>query len=287
MSHGELWVHYVLTWFLHNEAAKEDLVLLDEPEAFLAARAQRPFIDEVARQAFIKRVQLVVATHAPEILTRFPLNNIRMCIPDNGGIRVITPTSFVQIQDNIGIETPVRALILVEDKLAKQLLGRLLARYDTALTREAEIISVGGESEVRSGLRILRHSSRLRVLGILDADQQSHVPRAPGAIEQPVLFLPGDTSPEDELLASAAEEARWIAKMLHLPVDDFNAAVSSCRNFDHQYQLKTLAAQLGQSESTTIFVLAQAWLRKPHISRSAKKLVKDIRSGISTGSNSY
>jgi hypothetical protein len=50
MSQGELWVHYV-SWFLEREIDAGNLALLDEPESFLTARGQRPFIDSIAHQA--------------------------------------------------------------------------------------------------------------------------------------------------------------------------------------------------------------------------------------------
>lgn len=258
--------------------------MLDEPEAFLATLAHRPFIDEVARKVLLRQLQLVVATHAPDVLARFSLDNIRMCVQDGNRIRIIKPKSFVQIQDSIGIETPVRILILVEDDLAKHVLGQLFAHYDTPLTQEADIISVGGESEVKIGLRVLRRSGRLRVLGVLDGDRQSGTPEVSNALKNPMLFLPGMKSPEEELLSGATSEVNWLAKMMHHSADDIIAAISSCRNLDHQYQLKALARQFGQTEPSIIFILTQAWLRKAHIRRSAEKLVRDIRTACDAGS---
>lgn len=272
MSQGELWVHYVLSWLLQGNAREANLVLLDEPEAFLATLAHRPFIDEVARKALLKRLQLVVATHSPDVLARFPLDSIRMCVQVDNRIRIIEPESFVQVRNSIGIDTPVRALVLVEDDLAKHLLGQLFAHYDPSLATESEIVSVSGESEVIAGLRVLRRSKRLKILGVLDGDQRPSVP-----LQNQILFLPGTKSPEEELLSSATSEVSWVAKMMHRSADDVIAAISSCQSLDHQYQLSALARQFGQTESAVIFILVRAWLRKSEIKRSAQKLVRDIR----------
>jgi hypothetical protein len=280
MSQGELWVHYV-SWFLENELNEGGLALIDEPEAFLAARGRRPFIDHVAYHALRRHLQIIVGTHSPEVISRFPLENIRMCIPGKDGISVLKPKSLVQIRDYIGIETSVRGIALVEDDLAKRLLGIIFAQHDTALTREIEIVSVGGESEVVNGLRILGCMSQLKCFGVLDADQRSQSQAAPGALKGPGLFLPGSSSPEDELLASALEHVQWIAEMMTLNVDSIIAAVNTSNSLDHQYRLPSVAKQLGCTEEVLTYVLAQAWLRQINIAKEAQNLAITIRKLIS------
>ncbi|MGD0373180.1 MAG: hypothetical protein ABSB01_01145 [Streptosporangiaceae bacterium] len=279
MSQGELWVHYV-SWFLEHEVSKGELALLDEPEAFLAARGRRPFIDYVAHQALRRDLQVIIGTHSPEVLSRFPLANIRMCIPGGSGIQVLTPTSRFQIRECIGIETPLRGLVLVEDELAQQLLNGIFARYDTALASEVEVIPVGGASEVANGLRILQSANRLMCFGILDADQRQTAADWSDASRGSVLFLPGDRSPEEEVLTSAIKESRWLAEMIDTSTDDILIAISSCQDLDHQYRVNRVARQLGYSESALISMLVLAWLRQPEIAQEAEQLARKIRSGL-------
>jgi hypothetical protein len=282
MSNGELWVHYINWWL--QDIPEGSLALIDEPEAFLAARGRRPFIDHIATQALRRKLQLIVATHSPEVLARFPLDNIRMCVAGNDGIQVIPPTSLVQIQDIIGMSVPVRVLVLVEDDLAKQLLSEVFAQYDIALTREAEIIPVGGASEVINGLRILGQMNRLGIVGVLDADERGKDrPKAQvkaDPIDEFVYFLPGDNTPEEELLSGARRQAAWIGKTMGRTVNDIVVAINSCQSLDHQYQLKYLASQFGRTESAVIFMLTQAWLRNTSIRKQAEKLAKDIRGSM-------
>jgi AAA domain, putative AbiEii toxin, Type IV TA system len=275
MSQGELWVLYVLNGYLEGEANDGSLVLFDEPEAFLATRAQRPFIDQAARQALALDAQMLISTHSPEVLARFPLPNIRMCIPGNDGVRIIRPASMVQIRESIGIETPVRVLVLVEDELAREILLTLFARYDRALTREAEIAPAGGEAQVRNGIRILRGVQRLSCLGVLDGDKQA-------ATGHPVLVLPGTSFPEDELVAAATREAGWLVSRMGVNLDDLMAAVSSCRGLDHQYWLKNIARSLGFEQSVITYEFIQAWLRDTRIAEEAGVLVRNIRAQVRT-----
>ena len=147
MSQGELWAHYT-NWFLESESDRGHLALLDEPEAFLASQGRRPLIDNIARLALGNDRQFMIGTHSPEMLARFPLSHVRMCVPSEAGTRIVTPQSLVQVHDCVGIETPIRSLAFVEDDLAKILLSAIFARFDIALTREVEIIPVGGAGKL-------------------------------------------------------------------------------------------------------------------------------------------
>jgi hypothetical protein len=276
MSQGELWVNYVLNWFLDDDIAEESLALLDEPEAFLAARAQRPFVDQVARQALAKNLQIIIATHSPEVLARFPLENLLMCVAGGDGIHLIKPSSISQIREAIGLQTPVRMLIVVEDELAKSILMSLFTRYDRALTKETEIVCAGGSGQVRNGLEILRSVEKLVCLGVLDADER----RSGSEDDQSVFFLPGTSSPENELLSKASHNTARTAARLNVSAEDFIAAVSLCRGLDHHYWIKTLAANLGFAEQIITYELIQLWLEDVVIKEESVKLVINIRSAF-------
>jgi hypothetical protein len=234
MSQGELWVHYT-NWFMEHEATKGCLALLDEPETFLAAQGRRPFIDYVAQLALRNHHQLIIGTHSSEILSRFPITNTRICVPGDSGIHIIAPESLAQIYDSVGIDMPIRGLALVEDELAKTVLTSIFARYDTALTREIEIIPVEGASEVLKAKSILTKSNRLVSFAILDADQRSHLSdRISNDVTPPFYFLPGIKSPEDQLIMNAHDQVDWISDVLGISSDRIIIAVRSCQHLDHQ-----------------------------------------------------
>jgi AAA domain, putative AbiEii toxin, Type IV TA system len=274
MSQGELWVHYVLNWFLEDGIENGSLALLDEPEAFLAVLAQRPFIDQIVRQAVSRSLQLIIATHSPEVLARLPLANIRMCITSDAGIQVIPPKSMFQIRESVGIQTPIRMLLLVEDELGKDILSLLFTRYDRALTREVEIVSAGGEGQVRNGLKIFQGVNKIACIGVLDGDKRDSV--FPG--EWPIFFLPGTSFPEDELVSAVSRQPAENAARIRVAPEDIMAAVSSCRGLDHQYWIKVIATHLGFTESVMTYELTQAWLMDRDIEAEAEKLVRTIRS---------
>jgi len=290
MSQAELWAYFV-HWVLEDQIHRGGLALLDELETSLAPRGQRFFIDHVARIAVRNRLQLIVATHSPEMLSRFPLANIRMCLPEDSGIRIRVPKSLYQIREAIGIDTPIRGIVLVEDELAKQLLGHIFALHDTALTREMDIINVGGQGNVIKTLTSLGSRNRLVCLGVLDADQRGNdsadQQRKDSATAEKsrnqVFFLPGSKSPEEELLENGLMEAQRISTTIGAGAEDIIIAVSSCRDLDHQYQIGSVARFLGYPEAEVTSVLASAWLRQPQIAHEAERLASAIRKALSAG----
>jgi len=279
MSQGELWAHYT-NWFLGSESDRGHLALLDEPEAFLASQGRRPLIDHIARLALSNDRQFMIGTHSPEMLARFPLTHVRMCVPSDLGTRVVTPQSLVQVHDCVGIETPIRSLALVEDDLAKILLSAIFSRFDIALTREVEIIPVGGAPEVLSGHRIMSKAERISCVAVLDGDQSINGSATTSGIDA-AFFLPGAMPPEDQLIASTLGSLPLASEMIGSHPDQIFTAINSCRYLDHQYLLRRIAEQLGQSEPVLTQVLVQIWLLQPAISREAETLAAKIRNALS------
>nr|BFE64989.1 hypothetical protein GCM10020063_095150 [Dactylosporangium thailandense] len=273
MSTGELWVHYLL-WFL-REAEEGTFVLIDEPEAFIASRGHRALADEIARYCLRKDLQLLVATHSPDILSRFPLSHVRMCIRSSEKIEIVRPTSLVQLRDAVGVESAVRGLVLVEDDMAVHVLRSVLGDFDVSLTRELEIVPAFGEANVIAGLRSFESSSRIAVVAVLDGDQRNSIKDSPR-----LFFLPGKRSPEDELLDLTKNGLERLAGIIGRPVTDISATLSNLAGLDHQYQLRKLAEELGVPESFIRHALVKTWLNRPEIRNAASNLVDALRSAV-------
>lgn len=279
MSQGELWVHYVLGYFLEDGVIDECIALLDEPETFLANSAQRPFLDQVARQILKTKSQLILGTHSLEILNRFPLENVRVCVRLNGKIHVIQPANFTVIKDAVGIESPAKGTVLVEDELAAEVLRVLFSIYDVALNRDMEIVQSGGESEVRMGTRALRHAQRLCCLGVLDGDQREQLEPS-GRDAGRISYLPGRSSPEQELLDGVLLHVDFFSHLTGKSVDGIMTAVDSCAALDHQYQIKRFSDHFGMSKDAMIEYLVRTWIKSPEIESQAQALVASIRACI-------
>jgi hypothetical protein len=271
MSAGEQWVHFLL-WFL-DKNANGLLILIDEPETFISPRGHRHLMDEIARRAIKNEQQIIVATHSTEVLSRFPLQNIRMCLPTTSGSRITTPTSVSQMHEVIGVETQIKLILPTEDRLAVDVLTNIIQRYST-LSRQAEILDCGGEGSAIATARGLKYSHRFQAIAVLDADQR-------GTGYNDALFLPGTMNPEDELLNHARSQVQALALRLSRTTVDIEVALSGLDDLDHQYKIREVARVLGHPEAAVVASLISLWLEEPAISTQAQGLAETIEGATS------
>ncbi|MFI1465464.1 ATP-binding protein [Nocardia carnea] len=263
MSLGEIWTHYLL--------GHENLVtdaheprLIDEPESFLAPRGHGLIVDELIRQTVRHRRQLILSTHSPQVLSRFPVSNLRMCTRTSNGIRVAEPTSLAQVRDAIGVEVAVRVVVLVEDALAATVFTLLCEQTDPSLAREVEVVATGGPNEVVAGLRVMSSSGRIIYVGVLDGDLRSN-PTPPFAAGR-LFFLPGMRSPEHELRHLASRAPSKLAQKLGCSTWDIEVALDSLTRLDHQYWIGRVAEQLARPPEVLTHALVTLWMQEAEIS---------------------
>ncbi|GIF74724.1 hypothetical protein Asi02nite_42420 [Asanoa siamensis] len=269
LSLGETWVHRVF-WEI-DRLSPGCVILLDEPESFLAVRGQRPFADEVARQVLSRNLQLLIATHSSEVLSRFIPSQIRICMRGpTGKLRVVTPQSMEQVYSAIRIAPPLKYLILVEDDFAAVILKIILAEVGGFLST-VEVLPVHGKDNVIAACRILSPSKRVTFFGVLDADQRTTVEPTGN-----LSFLPGSHDPERELLLFVAGHVAEIATLLGRSEDEIAAALENCLFLEHQYQFVGMAAALTMDSHYLASTLAKAWLGDPQIRAQAARLCNDL-----------
>jgi len=278
-SLGELWVSF-LFWFLLRQAKAGSVVLIDEPEAFIAERGHRSLVDEIARIGLQRDLQIILATHSASMLSRFPVQKMRLFSGPAGMVTVTPPSSMVQLRDSVGIATPTRAIVLVEDQMAAAALKAVLADNDLALAREVDVVPVGGKDEVLNGCRVLRMSRRIPIFGVLDGDLRDTAPNPYSADR--VFFLPGSGSPEDELLNASSDDPGTLGMLLRRSPQDIQAVISDLRHLDHQYFLPEIARRIGHDENAVCQAMITLWLGRPETSTAAAVLTQQIRAALST-----
>ncbi|WP_194822071.1 ATP-dependent endonuclease [Micromonospora sp. S-DT3-3-22] len=264
-SLGELWVYRVL-WELER-LQPGCLFMMDEPESFLALRGHRPLVDEVARRALGGNLQLLIATHSPQVLSRFPVASVRVCVRGPGEkVVIMKAESSEQVRRIVGMEVPVETLILVEDEFAAFFLSEIFACLGLPVAG-IEIVPAAGEGNVKSGVRALLRVSRIRVFGVLDADQR-HL-----ADESKNLYsLPGEFDPEKEILDFALKNHVSVAGALGRTPESLLAALDGHLFLDHQYWPRRLAVDLGLDQRYVTSVLVRLWLQQPDRRQQAHEL---------------
>ncbi len=150
------------------------LVLLDEPETSLHPSAQIRLINFILRQIKDKKLQVVISTHSPDILTDAPKESI--CVLHyNSNIEKVEVNNKVHRDNafvNIGRPIDNKKMIIVEDKLAKMIVESVIKENN-----DEEIFQVvyhpGGESSIKKeDMVVYSREEESNVFIILDGDQK-------------------------------------------------------------------------------------------------------------------
>ncbi|MGW2323213.1 AAA family ATPase [Streptomyces sp. NPDC001233] len=272
MSYGELSVHR-MRWFVRHPY-DDSVVLLDEPEANIAPRGHAALVDDLARLARAAQVQVIAVTHSPVFLTRVPLEFVRVCVRTNHSPIVLQPSRASDLRDSLGVENPLRSIILVEDEAALELLKIMLTAHNFASGSETEIIDVGSWNDVLSMKVGLSKSNRLRVVAVADGDQRNN-PRLNDS-SLGILFLPGVEPPERVIMRHAIEHPVELAKLLGSSLTSMNVYLSELDGLDHHRWLETLSLRTGNDWRYCLRAAFSVWHEASQNRASAEKLVREI-----------
>ncbi|MGW1890157.1 AAA family ATPase [Streptomyces sp. NPDC002004] len=254
MSYGELVVH-LLRWRAKHLNGGRYVWLLDEPEAHVSPRGRAEFLDELARLARAAKLQVVMATHSPEFITRVPLKAVRVCLRTGSGRVIFTPERHSDLRDTLGISHPLKNVVVVEDEMARSSLGLILSAHGYSSLPETEFIEAGSWSDVLVTRRALETSRRLRSVAVVDGDQRSNLARR----EDSVLFLPGEGPPEKVFIEYAVRSPQRFAQNLGCSVHSMNIYTSELLGVDHHRWISLLAFRTGRDEQHCLRAAFEIW----------------------------
>ena len=270
MSSGELWVHYVL-WSLRT-AGPEQIILIDEPEAFLSPAGHRPFLDEIARLTLASKAQTIVATHSAAMIDRTPASMIRVLAPSTAGVQIVRPSSSISALRMLGQYPELAGIVLVEDDLARRIVQAMLSRSDNYLAQRVDIVDCGGKDKALATARVMARSTRLAVCVVLDGDQRDANVDHTGLR---IAYLPGD-EPDNAILTSVRTAPGRLAERASLNADDVAMALDGLRFHPHQYWFSKLAESLGLSHEILVSHLIYLWFQDDAVNADAMEIVRKI-----------
>ncbi|WP_329128111.1 hypothetical protein OG727_17905 [Streptomyces caniferus] len=272
MSHGELCVHFI-RWKLKRST--DGIVLLDEPEANIAPRGHAALLDELARLARAAKAQVVLTTHATAFLTRVPLEWVRMCVRPSLAPVVVTPSRASDLRDTLGVENPLKAILVVEDGVAEHALRMILAAHHFPALSEVEIITAGSWTDVLTTAKALSNSRRITSVAILDGDQ-----RDKESDEPLVLSLPGEEPPEKVFFKYAATRPSEMARELDCSPVSINVYLAEMLGLEHHRWLTVLSSRTGQDWNYCLRVVFKIWHNDPANRERCETLTRRIENAI-------
>ena len=151
------------------------LILLDEPETSLHPEAQRNLIKFLLKQIKLKKLQIVVSTHSPDIIEGMPKESIKVIYenPVTNKINVIENVVPQEAFVRLGRFTDKR-IIIVEDSLAKLIVNKILEDNENDFKGLFEVrFFPGGASRIyREEMIVYSKEDGKKHFVIFDGDQR-------------------------------------------------------------------------------------------------------------------
>lgn len=196
MGFGELAALYLI-WAVSRIPAGS-ILLIEEPETFLAPFAQTAILDVLADVAPKKMAKIVMTSHSGAIATRLRNSEVIYLTRAMGSVTITHPAKSADLIHRLGLVPATVLIYVVEDEVALIFARSLVERYSHALSGRGEYCNGMGESAVVEFLKkVPQGLERVTHIGILDGDMRGQGERHVGI---PVAYLPGDVSPEAVLI---------------------------------------------------------------------------------------
>lgn len=158
-----------LIWWLLRRAPKCSVILLEEPETFLSPASQDALGVHITAVAVEKRLCVLIATHSgPMIAPAGPASTQFMFRAAQGiDFNNDAPPALLK---QLGVDPPVRAIVLVEDAAGEAFCRHILEKYDVKLARAVDVSVMSGDGNVFRGLSVMESTRRVKVVGLGPVD---------------------------------------------------------------------------------------------------------------------
>lgn len=259
MGTGEYCLFYMY-WYI-NKQESQSIVLIEEPETFVAIKSQKSFMNFIAQQSIEKGISFVISTHSPYILENVENDNIHI-ISRLFGEAVIKRPSMYGANTILGVEDEIHGTFLVEDELAKKFLEVifekerivLLRKYNIEVAKDSSHITSIMEKDI---LRRLKH----KIIGVYDGDQKEE--KFDNNRLQ-YVFLPLVKDVETDMRSLMMSEGAYIkvANLLKKRKEDVFEILSGIAGLNHHDWWTELCKMLGVNTHVMLYALYDEWREK-------------------------
>lgn len=254
MGLGELAAFY-LFWRLRS-APDGAIVLVEEPESFLAPRSQAHLITLIASLMLRKRIWVLLSTHSEHVLERLDVGAITVLARDQNGNHVARQaTTGDEVLAQLRLDGRRAGTILVEDWGAFHFLREVVSPHRPSLLRRYKIVPVFGDGNISRLVTTYPREPSTAIVGVRDADQQGKIANA----RWPYLSLPGKFSPEVELCHAVKAQPKLLADRLGFAEHTITDYLGQLDGVDHHDFIGALSEKLGLGYEATFHHLVHVW----------------------------
>lgn len=270
MGIGELSL-LTLMWRL-DSLDENSILLLEEPETFIAPRSQVALLDVVSRVCALSKIWVILTTHSHSIVSRIPKDHIRLLSFDGSTFDVIEGPNEKLLNDSVGLRSRFRGVVLVEDRIACEWCVALFAKLAPDILETLQVKGVGPDG-IKKGLNFPAVGPWLSVVGLFDGDMRGKV----GATTWPYAFLPSGLPPEECLRSVSATSVERLAEMSGRTAAEVRAIFASLLGTDHHDWLIELSRSLSVSTKQVVHSLNAVWLEDVTNRVAAEEMIKEVR----------
>lgn len=254
LSQGEQLVLYIF-WALRIKNKYLPLVFLEEPEAGLSPSTQTKLLEMIVSISSDDKKQIIVSTHSPFIVQS--LGRSRVILLKKEEKSVWYRIKNEEYLEELGMTLGKTHLYIVEDHKAKIFLERILDIYGSQMRLKADILFVGGESNVYEILsRVDSTNIELSVTGVLDGDIKE-IEKYKALVEKGrCLFLPGTKAPEIEMIDCIDSNQKEYAIRLGVNSRKLSDCIRRLKGIDHHDYFAELSKSLFDQVKLSVYEAA-------------------------------
>ena len=162
---------------VHGLAKAENgsLILLDEPEVSLHPGAQRKLKYFLLEQIKGKKHQIIISTHSPVLIAGLPKEAIKVFSQKLDTGRFIIKENILPEEAFyfIGQEIDDKINIIVEDRLSRKILSRILSKLGEEVGNRFEVKFIpGGSSVLQQYISVYSNANIEKTFFVFDGDQK-------------------------------------------------------------------------------------------------------------------
>lgn len=263
MGLGELSILY-FDWLLNyiNISCSNKILLIEEPESFLPPIVQKRFINILATYVADKAFQCLISTHSEHILEKIPRTHIKLMLHDSDKkcYKFLEIIDNYQILNNLGLESPKKAVLFYEDFCAKIFLVELISKSQVLHIDNFYLHCSGSESEIIDQVKFLPNNyTDFKFIAIFDGDGRGRVESKVG--DAKYAFLPSNFPPEQIIINFLKHTSlKDLAEFLVVRNESLIQAFQAAEGLDHHDYFYAIAKVLCIDFEYLFKRLCQFWI---------------------------
>lgn len=254
MGLGEISIHHIL-WNL-NRIKNNSIVLIEEPETYLAPRSQEALLDGIAKIAIEKRLWIILTTHSSNIIKNIPYEHIRILSRVDKNVQISIPGSNLESMYSLGLKPNKTGVILVEDRCAREFTKCWLGRLNASLVQQYEILDIGSKDKIKNEIiNFPRTTSWFKLFGLFDGNERSRLGNFKGKWN--FSYLPSIQAPEEFLKIIAKALRNKLSEISGRDLLHINAALSNLDGVNYHDWIVEFPQQIGLGYEQLIAYLVE------------------------------